>query len=88
MPQESPDFAFPAAELGLRAGPDTHFGHVLPPNNAWRILRSRTGLQCGRSTFYRWVNSGKIRSVRFGARIYIPWNELERIIRVCEGAEG
>lgn len=60
---------------------------LLSPYNAWRIVVKRTGINCGRSTFYRWVSSGKVFSLRLGARIFIPWVEVERVIRQCRGGE-
>jgi excisionase family DNA binding protein len=64
-------------------------GHppLLPPPTAWRILHRRTGGRVSRSTFYRWLESGKIYSLRMGNRIYIPWQTLQEIIQRClEGA--
>jgi len=54
---------------------------MLSPANAWRILESRTGVNVGRSTFYRWVQSGKVFSLKVGGRIFIPWPELEHVTR-------
>ena len=55
---------------------------MLTPSNAWRILRRRTGGSVGRSTFYRWLNSGKLYSIRLGYRIYIPFRALEDLIKL------
>jgi hypothetical protein len=55
---------------------------MLTPANAWRILRRRTGGTVGRSTFYRWLSSGKIYSIRLGFRIYIPFHALEDLIKM------
>jgi hypothetical protein len=60
---------------------------MLSPSNAWRILESRTGVNVGRSTFYRWVQSGKVFSLKVGGRIFIPWPELEHVIRQCQSGE-
>lgn len=54
---------------------------LLSPYNAWRILKGRTGVDVGRSTFYRWVQDGKVFSMKIGGRIYIPWHDLEHVIR-------
>lgn len=54
---------------------------MLSPNNAWRILEKRTGVNVGRSTFYRWVQSGRVLALRMGNKIYVPWPELEHMIR-------
>lgn len=54
---------------------------MLSPNNAWRILEKRTGVNVGRSTFYRWVQSGRVLALRMGNKIYVPWPELEHLIK-------
>ena len=56
---------------------------LLSPPNAWRILHRRTGGHVSRSTFYRWLESGKVYSLRMGSRIYIPWQALQEIIEKC-----
>ena len=56
---------------------------LLSPPNAWRILHRRTGGHVSRSTFYRWLDSGKVYSLRMGTRIYIPWQALQEIIQKC-----
>jgi excisionase family DNA binding protein len=60
-------------------------GHrpLLSPPNAWRILHRRTGGHVSRSTFYRWLESGKVYSLRMGSRMYIPWQALQEIIQKC-----
>ena len=60
-------------------------GHptLLSPPKAWRILHRRTGGHVSRSTFYRWLESGKVYSLRMGTRIYIPWQVLQKIIQRC-----
>ena len=71
-------FAPRAADLPMGSG-----GAMLVPQNALRILRRRTGGNVSKATFYRWVNSGKVPSIRLGARILIPWPALEELIRKC-----
>lgn len=56
---------------------------MLVPQNALRILRRRTGGTVSRATFYRWIRSGKVESIRLGSRILIPWPALENLIRKC-----
>jgi predicted DNA-binding transcriptional regulator AlpA len=56
---------------------------MLVPQNALRILCERTGGSISRATFYRWVNSGKVSSIRLGSRIFIPWLALEQLIHRC-----
>ncbi len=57
--------------------------YIIPSHSAWRILRRRTGGNISRATFYRWVSSGKLGSVRLGERIYIPLPALDDFIRKC-----
>ncbi|HEV2492648.1 MAG TPA: hypothetical protein VG204_06200 [Terriglobia bacterium] len=59
----------------------------LVPSNAWRILNARTGGTVSRPTFYRWLSSGKVYSVRVGHRIYIPWPVLDELIEQCMAGE-
>jgi hypothetical protein len=56
---------------------------LISPQNAWQLLRRRTGGTVGRSTFYRWLNSGRLYSIRLGFRIYIPLPALDNLIRQC-----
>jgi excisionase family DNA binding protein len=60
---------------------------LLPPTAAWRILRRRTGGHISRSTFYRWLDSGKVYSIRMGTRMYIPWQALQEVIGRCLSGE-
>jgi hypothetical protein len=56
---------------------------LLSTPSAWRILRRRTGGDISRATFYRWVGSGRLSSIRLGFRIYIPLPALDDFIRKC-----
>jgi excisionase family DNA binding protein len=56
---------------------------MLIPQTALRILCQRTGGTISRTTFYRWVESGKIPSIRLGARIFIPRTALDELIQKC-----
>ena len=60
---------------------------LLAPTAAWRILRRRTGGHVSRSTFYRWLDSGKVFSLRMGSRMYVPWQELQETIGRCLSGE-
>jgi len=62
-------------------------GPMLVPSNAWRILNARTGGAVSRSTFYRWLSSGQVYSVRVGHRMYIPWRVIEELIEKCLAGE-
>ena len=65
---------YPATESGVR---------MLVPQTARRILCHRTGGTISRATFYRWVSSGKVPSIRLGTRIFIPWPAVDELIRKC-----
>jgi excisionase family DNA binding protein len=60
---------------------------MLVPSNAWRILNARTGGTVSRPTFYRWLASGKLFSIRVGHRMYIPWPALDEMIKQCLAGE-
>lgn len=60
---------------------------LLPPTAAWRILRRRTGGHVSRSTFYRWLDSGRVFSLRMGSRMYVPWQALQEVIGRCLSGE-
>ena len=71
----------PVSAAAGRGTPAT--GPMLVPSNAWRILNARTGGAISRSTFYRWLSSGQVYSVRVGHRMYIPWRVIEELIEQC-----
>jgi len=60
---------------------------LLTPFNAWRIIRARTNMPIGRSTFYRWVESGKVFCFQPAGKIAIPWSEVDRVIKVIRNGE-
>lgn len=71
----------------LNLGEIHSHSQLLPPTAAWRILRSRTGGHISRSTFYRWLDSGKVYSLRMGSRMYVPWQALQKVIGRCLSGE-
>jgi len=76
----------PGASLAESQGEGS--GHtMLSPASALRMLCRRTGAVISRATFYRWLSSGKIYSIRLGFRIFIPAAELEYVIRQCLAGE-
>jgi len=75
----------PASRAAERGAPAT--APMLVPSNAWRILNARTGGAVSRSTFYRWLSSGQVYSVRVGHRMYIPWRVIEELIEKCLAGE-
>jgi hypothetical protein len=76
------------ARNGTLALPKTAEGALRPetlirPGSAWRILCRATGGRVGRATFYRWLSSGRVPSMRVGLQMFIPWPELEKLIVRC-----
>ncbi len=59
----------------------------LTPAQARRVFSARTGVNVPMTTFYRWLESGSIRSIRVGFRIYIRWPHLQRVIERCMEGE-
>jgi len=60
---------------------------MLTPTHAWRLLCRRTGGSISRTTFYRWINSGRVGAVRVGFRYLVPLPLLEEIIQKCLDGE-
>jgi len=60
---------------------------MLTPTHAWRLLCRRTGDSISRTTFYRWINSGRVGAVRVGFRYLVPLPLLEEIIQKCLDGE-
>jgi hypothetical protein len=60
---------------------------MLTPTAAWRLLCRRTGGTISRTTFYRWINSGRVGVVRVGIRLLIPLPMLEEVIQRCLDGE-
>jgi hypothetical protein len=57
---------------------------LLPVARAWNTLRRRTGIPLSRATFYRWVSSGKVYSLRMGLKVYVPTSVVDGIVRQCQ----
>jgi predicted site-specific integrase-resolvase len=53
---------------------------MLSPGSAMRILDVRMGITVGRSTFYRWMQTGRLFSIKLGGKIYVPLSEMETIM--------
>jgi len=60
---------------------------MLTPTHAWRLLCRRTGGSISRTTFYRWINSGRVGAVRMGFRFLIPLPMIEEVIKKCLDGE-
>jgi excisionase family DNA binding protein len=60
---------------------------MLTPTHAWSLICRRTGGSISRTTFYRWINSGRVGAVRVGYRFLIPLPMVEEIIQKCMDGE-
>jgi excisionase family DNA binding protein len=60
---------------------------MLTAASAWRLFCRRTGGTISRTTFYRWINSGRVGAVRVGFRFLIPLPMLEEVIQKCLDGE-
>lgn len=60
---------------------------MLTPVHAWRLLCRRTGGRISLTTFYRWINSGRIGAVRLGMRFLVPLPVVEEAIQKCLDGE-
>jgi hypothetical protein len=56
---------------------------MLIPQAALRLLCRRTGGTISRTTFYRWLGSGVVPSIRLGKRIFISRPAIEAVIQKC-----
>ncbi len=79
-------------EPAPRASAEPHPGRpdyppMLTPSNAYRMLLHRTGGRISRATFYRWISSGRVFSIRLGFRIYIPLIEIDSLVKQCRAGE-
>lgn len=64
-----------------RDAPDLRL--MLRPLAAWRAVCKRTGGSITIQTFYRWLRSGQVHSIRVGGRIFVPEYEVEQLIERC-----
>jgi len=51
------------------------------------VSRAAEMLSRPRITIYRWVESGKILSIKLGGIIFIPWTEVERLFTEADNAK-
>jgi excisionase family DNA binding protein len=56
----------------------------LPPRLAYSLAESEALSGLSRSTLYRLIVAGKLRTVQLGRRRLVPRSELEQL---CQGAE-
>jgi|SRR5579859_413750 len=69
----------------LRQAPATPL--MLTPTMAWRKLCAKTGGSVTIQTFYRWIGNGSVYSVRMGKRIFVPIDNVEKLIETCLAGE-
>src|SRR5579859_4650239 len=69
----------------LRQAPATPL--MLTPTAAWRKLCAKTGGSVTIQTFYRWIGNGSVYSVRMGKRIFVPIDNVEKLIETCLAGE-
>jgi excisionase family DNA binding protein len=75
------------APRGQNSKPTPSALPMLTVTSAWRLLCRRTGGSVSRTTFYRWINSGRVGVVRVGFRFLIPLPMLEEVIQRCLDGE-
>ena len=71
------------AETGIAPTDAAERPQMLMAQAALRMLCHRTGGNISKTTFYRWVECGRIPSVRLGKKILIPRKALEELIQKC-----
>jgi predicted DNA-binding transcriptional regulator AlpA len=79
----------------LAGQPLTHRGYLwdpgrpimLSPENAMQILDARLGITVGRSTFYRWIQTGRFFSIKLGGKIFVPLSEIETVVQKLSHGE-
>jgi excisionase family DNA binding protein len=73
----------PGTPAGKSSPPGAREPVMLTPQNARRIVCRRTGGTVSAPTFYRWLSSGKIVSIRLGYHIFIPYYAVDEFIEKC-----
>ncbi len=56
---------------------------MVTPIQAWHTLCARTGGGVNLHSFYRWIEQGRVYSVRMGRRIFVPIEALDDLIKRC-----
>lgn len=79
--------SFKKDDFSLSKLPEAATQNLLSPTNAWKILCHAAGGGIGRATFYRWLSSGKVYSIRLGFRIFVPLSALNEVIKQCRSGE-
>ncbi len=73
----------PEPSGGKTSGPPVTGPVLVNPYGAWKYLCSRTGGQVSLSTFYRWLQNGRVFSIRLGGKIFVPQRTLDELIERC-----
>jgi excisionase family DNA binding protein len=53
---------------------------VVSSTSAWRALCAKTGCSMGWTTFYSWIRSGRIESIRVGRKYYVKVTTLDNLV--------
>jgi len=61
---------------------------MFSPRQAWRRLQASTGCEIAIGSFYRWIRSGRLYTVRLGGKIFVPVSALESLIENCLRGES
>jgi predicted DNA-binding transcriptional regulator AlpA len=61
--------------------PDETHPIMVSPERAMQILEMRLGINVGRSTFYRWIYTGRFFSIKLGGKLFIPLSEVEMVVQ-------
>ena len=54
---------------------------MLTPCTAWRVWQRRTHTRVAKATFYRWLEQGRLPSLKAVGRIYIPWPWMDEALK-------
>lgn len=84
QPRSSPQHLAGSSESPTKA-PNTP--HMIRPIIAWRRLCAQTGGGITLGSFYRWIRSGRVYTVRLGGRVFVPSATLEELINRCLSGE-
>jgi len=61
---------------------------MLHPRNAWKRLCAATGCKICMGSFYRWIRTGRLYTVRLGGKVFVPLSALETLIEHCLRGES
>jgi excisionase family DNA binding protein len=59
----------------------SNYAHNASPHNLLSINEACARLRCGRTTLYKLIAAGLLRTVKIGSKTLVPLAEIERIER-------